>query len=184
MKSNIVVLSLLSAAGIALAGEGPVPTGVPKLDRVFVIMMENHGYSQVVNNPNLPFTNTLMGLANIATRYFAVAHPSLTNYLEVVGGSNFGVQSDNYPDWHNFNCTSNLASVTVSTDTPATPAICPIWGSGTDAATTPIDTTNETTGAPGVNNLDGIQSIPAAANTSSNKKNCASRSGSIPSPVL
>ncbi len=25
----------------------------------------------------------------------------LTNYLEVLGGSNFGVQSDNYPDWHN-----------------------------------------------------------------------------------
>jgi len=31
-------------------------------------------------------------LANTATSYFAVAHPSLTNYLEVVGGSNFGVQ--------------------------------------------------------------------------------------------
>ncbi len=39
--------------------------------------------------------------ANSATNYFAVGHPSLTNYLEVVGGSNFGVQSDNGPDWHN-----------------------------------------------------------------------------------
>ena len=57
------------------------------------IMMENHGYSQVLNNPNLPYTNTLVGLANSATNYFAIAHPSLTNYLEVVGGSSFGVHS-------------------------------------------------------------------------------------------
>jgi len=153
------------SAGLGLAAEGPVPTGMPHLDRVFVIMMENHGYSQIVNNPNLPYTNSLIGLANTATNYFAIAHPSLTNYLEVVGGSNFGVHSDNYPDWHNFYCTPNLASGTVSTDTPASPNICPISGVGTDAATPAVDTTNETTGPPGTNNIDGTQSIAAAANT-------------------
>jgi hypothetical protein len=165
VKSKIGFLSIL-AASFALAGEGPTPPGMQHLDRVWVIMMENHGYSQVVGNPNVPYTNALMNVANIATNYFAIAHPSSTNYLEVVGGSNFGVHSDNYPDWHNFNCITNLASGTVSTDTPATPAICPIFGTGTDAATPAIDTTNETTGAPGINNIDGIQSIPAAANTS------------------
>jgi hypothetical protein len=139
---------------------------MPPLDRVFVIMMENHGYGQIVNNPNLPFTNSLAGLANTATNYFAIAHPSLTNYLEVVGGSNFGVHSDNYPDWHNFYCMPNLLSGTVSTDNPASPNICPIAGVGTDAATPAVDTTNETTGAPGVNNIDGTQSIPAATNIS------------------
>jgi hypothetical protein len=168
MKSRTVVLGLLSVvmAGIGLAGEGPVPQGVPNLDHVFLIMMENHGYSQVVGNPNLPFTNTLMGLANIATNYFALAHPSSTNYLEIVGGSNFGVLSDNYPDWHNFGCVTNLASATVSTDVPATPAICPISGTGTDAAIAATDTTNETTGNPPINNIDGKQSIAAATNTS------------------
>ena len=168
MKTRI--LSLLSVAALttclSTAAEGPVPTGMPPLDRVWVIMMENHGYKQVVSNPNLPYTNTLMGLANIATNYFAVAHPSLTNYLEVVGGSNFGVLSDNSPDWHNFACTTNLLSGTANTDTPASSAICPIYGVGTDAATPAIDTTNETTGLPGDINIDGIQSIAAAANTS------------------
>lgn len=128
-------------------------------------MMENHGYSQIVNNPNLPYTNQLANMANIATNYFAIAHPSLTNYLEVVGGSNFGNLSDNYPDWHSTSCTPNLVSGVVSTDTPASPNICPISGVGTDAPTIAVDTTNETTGAPGVNNIDGTQSIPAAANT-------------------
>jgi len=168
MKSRTVLLYLAGVAGasIALAGEGPVPQGVPRLDHVFVVMMENHGIAQVLNNPSLPFTNTLIGLANTATNYFAIAHPSSTNYLEIVGGTNFGVHSDNYPDWHNFNCTTNLASGTVSTDNPASPPICPISGTGTDAATPAIDTTNETSGPPGVNNIDGTQSIPAATNIS------------------
>jgi hypothetical protein len=156
----------LLTGSLGIAAEGPVPSGMPHLDRVFIVMMENHGYGQVVNNPNLPFTNSLISVSNTANNYFAVAHPSLTNYLEVVGGSNFGVHSDNYPDWHNFYCTPNLLSATVSTDNPASPNICPIFGVGTDAATPAVDTTNETTGPPGVNNIDGTQSIPAATNIS------------------
>src|SRR5450759_4148038 len=90
MKKSIAVLGLL---GIALAGpvfakEGKIPEGVRHLDHVFVIMMENHGYSQIMNNPNAPFVNELAHSANLATNYFAIGHPSLTNYLEVVGGSN------------------------------------------------------------------------------------------------
>jgi phosphatidylinositol-3-phosphatase len=168
VKIRIVHLSFLAAitGGLGLASEGPVPTGMQHLDRVFVIMMENHGYSQIVNNPNLPYTNALINLANTATNYFAIAHPSLTNYLEVVGGSNFGVHSDNSPDWHNFYCLPNLLSGTVSTDTPASPAICPIAGTGTEADTPAVDTTNETSGPPGENNIDGMQSIPAATDIS------------------
>jgi len=168
VKTGIVLLSFLGVvtAGSALAEEGPVPSGMQHLDRVFLIMMENHGYGQVVNNPNLPYTNSLVGLANTATNYFAIAHPSSTNYLEIVGGSNFGVHSDNYPDWHNFSCSPNIISGITSTDNPSTPVICPIAGIGTDAATPAVDTTNETSGPPGVNNIDGTQSIPAAKNIS------------------
>jgi len=168
MKLRALGLSICGvvAAVSGFAGEGPSPAGIPHLDHVFVIMMENHGYSQVVGNPNLPFINELVANANTATNYFAIGHPSLTNYLEIVGGSNFGVHSDNYPDWHNAYCTTNLASGTASTDNPASPNICPIFGTGTDAATPAVDTTNETSGPPGVNNIDGIQSIAAAPGTS------------------
>ena len=47
-------------AGSALAQEGPVPKGVGHLDHVFVIMMENHGYQQIINNPNEPYLNSLI----------------------------------------------------------------------------------------------------------------------------
>ena len=135
MKRSALGLALLlsCAASAGFADEGAVPSGVPYLDHVYVIVMENHGYSQIFNNPNAPFTNSYAQSVNSATNYFAVAHPSLTNYLEIVGASNFGVHSDNYPAWHSTSCTTNLASGTLSTDVPSSPTICPITGSGLDA---------------------------------------------------
>lgn len=167
MKKTFAALGLLTTlmTSSSFAAEGPVPYGAVNLDNVFVIVMENHGYSQIINNPNAPFINKFAKYANLATNYFAVAHPSLTNYLEIVGGSNFGVHTDNYPDWHNNHCVTNLASGIVATDNPPSPLICPIAGVGTDAATLAIDTTNETQGPPGDNNIDGIQSFAAAPHT-------------------
>jgi hypothetical protein len=156
-----LALFLAAAAGSAGAAEGPIPAGVPELNHVFLIMMENHAYSQIVNNPNAPFTNSLMANSNVANNYFAVAHPSLTNYLEVVGGSNFGVLDDNSPDWHNAACTPNIVSGVTSFESTAT-AICPIAFVGVDAVTPAIDYTNETTGPPGDININGTLSIPPA----------------------
>ena len=166
MKTKATLVGLLAMALVStvFAAEGPSPKGVPHLDHVFFIMMENHGYSQIINNPNEPFVNQYAKSANLSTNYFAVAHPSLTNYLEVVGGSNFGVLNDNSPDWHNSSCTTNLASATTSLDNGTAPAICPIWGTGTDAATPAVDFSNETSGPPGENNIDGVISIAAATN--------------------
>jgi hypothetical protein len=164
VRGAVLGLSMTLTATMAIAEEGSVPKGVPHLDHVFFIMMENHGYSQIVNNPNAPYINQLAKSANAATNYFAIAHPSLPNYLEVVGGSNFGVHDDNYPDWHNTACTPNLVSGVPSTDNPVSPNVCPISGSGTDAATPAIDFTNEFQGTPGTINIDGTTSIPAAHN--------------------
>lgn len=167
MKYTVATIAVMAslASGTALAAEGPIPSDLGLLSHVFVIMMENHGYSQIIGNPNAPFTNRLAQQANLATNYFAVAHPSLNNYLEVVGGSNFGIQSDNNPNWHNTSCVNNLHSGTTNTDSPPSPSICPIWGVGTDAPVPAIDCTNEVSGPPCENNLDGIKSIPASPNT-------------------
>lgn len=169
-------LGLLSAVigGTALAHEGQVPSGMPRLDHIYVIMMENHSYQQVVGNPAMPFINSLItgGKASVATNYFAVGHPSLTNYLEVVGGSNFGVRSDNSPDWHDMSCSPNIATGIPNADNNGgnapypidTANICPIFGTGKDAITEAVDNWNET--APPVfnflANVDGKRSVPAA----------------------
>src|ERR1700743_1613828 len=108
------------AAGGASAEQGAVPSGIPHLDHVFVIMMENHAYGQIAGNAQAPFTNALMAKANFATNYYAIAHPSSTNYLEVVGGSNFNNLSDQYPSWHDHACKPNLTSGITKLDNPST----------------------------------------------------------------
>jgi phosphatidylinositol-3-phosphatase len=152
----ITMATALLASTTMFAQEQKVPDGIQHLDHVWVIMMENHAYSQIIGNTNAPFINSYSSSANLATNYYGVAHPSLTNYLEVIGGSNFGVINDFSPDWHNMTCTPNIVSGVPSLES-ATANICPIAGKGMDGATPAIDTTNEgTPTAP-------IQNYPAYA---------------------
>ena len=166
---NKLILAACAAAvvaGSAQAGQGNVPSGVPALDHVFVIMMENHAYQQVAGNPQAPFINALMAKANVATGYYAIAHPSSTNYLEVVGGSNFNNLSDQYPDWHNVSCIPNISpGRPTNLDNPSTGLVCPIHGGrGTDAPTPVLDLSMNETSAPPLTNLDGKRSIAANHN--------------------
>ena len=172
MKSRILaaIVAVLLAAGSAGAGEGPVPKGIPALDHIFVIMMENHVFSQISTNPQAPFINKLMGSANSATNYFAVAHPSSTNYLEVTGGSNFNNLSDQYPDWHNTSCTPNMLSGITNVDVfqagypSVVGPVCPIAGKGGTDADTPVADTTNNEGTPPLTNIDGKLSIPPDTN--------------------
>jgi len=156
-------VATLIAAVSAHAAQGPVPDGVPPLDHVFVIMMENHAYGQIANNPQAPFINSLMAKANLATDYYAIAHPSSTNYLEVVGGSNFNKLSDQYPDWHNAHCIPSIVpGQPTNTDNPNSGVLCPIAGKdGKDAAIPVLDKTTNETSAPPLTNINGKFSIPA-----------------------
>ena len=175
MLKKATTLGLLAGMLVtcAYAQEDRVPGGIPHMDHVFLIMMENHGYLQVINNPDEPYLNGLIasGKVNLATNYFAVGHPSFTNYLEVVGGSNFGVRSDNPPDWGNTACTPNIVSGIVNADNGSgnapvqvnTGSVCPIAGAGTDAETPAVDTWNEVSGPfIALADLDGIKSVAAA----------------------
>ena len=76
-KTASLCLLATALASTVSAQEGAVPKGVPHLDHVLVIMMENHAYAQVVGNPNDPFVNKYARSVNFATNYFAVGHPSL-----------------------------------------------------------------------------------------------------------
>lgn len=161
MNIRATALALLASTAFAApAFVAPVQAAtMPKLNHVWLIMMENHGFQQVINNPYAPFTTAEANYANLGTNYFAVAHPSLTNYLEVNGGSNFGVLDDNSPDWHNATCQPNIASGVINFEAVGTP-ICPIAGTGTDAPTPAIDNTNENPGQPTIN-IDGTHAYAA-----------------------
>jgi acid phosphatase len=74
-----------------------------------LVMMENKGYSQVIGNPAVPYINMLVERYGAATDSYALAHPSLPNYLAIVSGSNQGVTDDGDPSTHSFSGTETLA---------------------------------------------------------------------------
>lgn len=163
-KLNTFTLALLATAvtSSALAADAHGENerrAIPHLDHVLVVVMENHAYSQIMNNADAPFINAYARKANLATNYFGVGHPSLTNYLEIVGGSNFAVINDNSPDWHNANCVPGIVSSTPQLE--GAPNICPISGSGMDAPTPEVDVSNEGTPASPIHNdpLDAAYTI-------------------------
>ena len=95
MNRTFIAMALAGAAALVNVAADAAELGVPssrfgRLDHVFLIIMENQTNTDILGNPNAPFINSYAKIANQATNYFAVGHPSAPNYLEIVGGSNFG----------------------------------------------------------------------------------------------
>jgi phosphatidylinositol-3-phosphatase len=99
----ILALTLLALWATACGGgvtSAPAPAnrqGPAARDRgsrVFVVVLENREYGQVVGAPGAPYLNRLARRGALATRYYAISHPSLPNYLAMIGGSTFGIRSD------------------------------------------------------------------------------------------
>jgi hypothetical protein len=62
---------------------------VPPFTHVFLIVMENHEYEDIIGNPAAPYINALAQQYGVATSDFAVTHPSLPNYMALTAGDTF-----------------------------------------------------------------------------------------------
>jgi hypothetical protein len=69
----------------------PPVSKVGDLQHVYMVYMENKGYSDILGSPNAPFTNSLINAYGFADNYYALTHGSLPNYYPIIGGDNFGV---------------------------------------------------------------------------------------------
>src|SRR5438045_2803539 len=69
-------------------------TGIPQFSHVFFIIMQNHGYNQIIGSTNAPYITSLANTYGVATNYHGLTHPSLPNYLGLVAGTTFGITSD------------------------------------------------------------------------------------------
>ncbi len=65
----------------------PTPTAFPAADHVFLIVLENHGFSQVIGNSAMPYLNSLATQHALAANYFANTHPSIGNYFMLTTGN-------------------------------------------------------------------------------------------------
>jgi phosphatidylinositol-3-phosphatase len=61
---------------------------------IYLIVMENKGYNNIVGNADAPYINSLVADYGLATNYNGVAHPSEPNYLALFSGSTQGISDD------------------------------------------------------------------------------------------
>ncbi len=74
-------------------------SSVPAFDHVFVVMMENTDFSQVIgDSTDAPFINSLANQGTLLDNYSGVYHPSDENYLAIAGGNTFVQGAIYYPN--------------------------------------------------------------------------------------
>ena len=103
-RSSAVVLVGVALAAITGAGPAAVATDVSPSPaassaaephpRIFLIVMENHGYGDLIGDPDAPWINAAAATAGRADAAFGVAHPSQPNYIALTSGSTNGVTGD------------------------------------------------------------------------------------------
>lgn len=101
----VAVLAALTGVGLRAARPKTGAASLPNIRHVFVVMMENKDYGEVIGNPaDAPYINQdVVPQAAYASQYYsAVNHGrgdgnSLPNYLWLVAGTNFGINNDHAP---------------------------------------------------------------------------------------
>lgn len=81
-------------ASTAQDSSGEARGGRSHLDHIFVIMMENHSKTSIIDNPHTPYFTQLAHTYGMADHYYGVTHPSMPNYVAAISGDNFSIQDD------------------------------------------------------------------------------------------
>jgi phosphatidylinositol-3-phosphatase len=84
------VLALISCGG-GSSHMNPGNPNVPQFEHVFIVVEENHSFSQTIGNSAMPYLNSLAQKYGLATNYFANVHPSLPNYFMLTTGKTIAV---------------------------------------------------------------------------------------------
>jgi phospholipase C len=87
-------LAVAVAIVLLLPGAAAARTNVPSFTHIVVIVFENKESSSVLGRSDAPTFNGMASRYASLTSYYGVTHPSLPNYVALVGGSTFGIHSD------------------------------------------------------------------------------------------
>jgi hypothetical protein len=95
----LIAVALAAVLVAAAFAKGPAKKQGPNanghaVDHVFLIMLENHSQSSVIDDANAPFITSLAHKYAMAANYYGVTHPSEPNSVATISGSNWGVNDD------------------------------------------------------------------------------------------
>ena len=86
-------ISTSTTISTAALTPGPAPL-VPAFEHIVLILFENKEFGSVIGDPDMPVYNRLANEYTLLTQFYAVRHPSLPNYIALIGGDTFGITSD------------------------------------------------------------------------------------------
>jgi len=92
LKTAGIALGLVSITRLPTTALGAT---FPRYDHIFLIIEENHGFSEVIGNSAAPNLNAFANTYGLATNYSGTSSPSEPNYVAMLGGSDFGIADDN-----------------------------------------------------------------------------------------
>lgn len=72
----------------------PASTAAGAPSHIIVIVMENKEAGEIIGSADAPYLTSLAARYTIAEHSYAITHPSVPNYLALLGGDTFGVASD------------------------------------------------------------------------------------------
>ena len=84
----------MTTALVVAGAARPASPPFARPSRIAVLVLENRSYDEVVGNPAAPYLNGLARRYALATSYYAIGHPSLPNYIALLGGSTFEIRRD------------------------------------------------------------------------------------------
>ncbi len=97
--SATTTAAIATTANVTTAAATTIaPTTVTRaraFDRVFVIVLENADYSRAIAQPYLA---KLAEQGALLTNFFGVSHPSYPNYLAMIAGTTFDIDTDGQTD--------------------------------------------------------------------------------------
>ena len=67
---------------------------VPNFSHIVIIIFENKEFGSVIGNGKMAYFNLLASSYTLLTEHYAVTHPSLPNYISLIGGDTFGITSN------------------------------------------------------------------------------------------
>jgi hypothetical protein len=95
MRLSLFPIMCFALVGLLCGRASAAEQTAIRFDHVYVIVLENHDFDEALNGGFSPFLQELAGSQGLATRYYGVTHPSLPNYLAMIGGDDFSVNDDN-----------------------------------------------------------------------------------------
>jgi phospholipase C len=93
------VTQVVPATQTSTQPNAPTPTPVPDVlvpnfQHIVIVIFENKEFGSVIGSPKMPYFNILVSSYTLLTEHYATTHPSLPNYISLIGGDTFDINSD------------------------------------------------------------------------------------------